>query len=134
MKSLIFAIFSAFVFIHIVGAHPMHSETQESEAALGDNVNLVENPSIEELSQNLSNEELFKALLKMVQTLIKAGKMDKVAEISDQLRNLQKKARLDRCLRAFGSQAICSGNSPFYMWAQVVAKDIVSSNFGIIFF
>ena len=37
--------------------------------------------------------------------------------------------RMAKCLRHFGSRLVCENNTTWFMWAQLLAKDIMSGKY-----
>ena len=77
------------------------------------------------LQRDFSDMEIIK-VVKITGNLISAGNGQKLEDFLRNLRKVVYKRRLAKCVKVFGSESICQNKANFYIWAQQMAKEIMS--------
>ena len=77
------------------------------------------------LQRDFTNTEIIK-VVKITGNLMSAGNGRKLNEFLQQLKALVYKRRLAKCMKVFGSENICQNKANFYIWAQQMARKIMS--------
>ena len=77
------------------------------------------------LLRDLSREELLR-VFNITKQLISIGDKRRLVKFLQYFQKLVYKRRLEKCIKLFSSQNICQNNANFYIWAQNMAKEIMS--------
>ena len=77
------------------------------------------------LLNDLSRVEISR-VVKVTRQLISTGDKRRLVKFLQYFQKIIYKRRLEKCIEIFSSQNICQNNANFYIWAQNMAKEIMS--------
>ena len=80
------------------------------------------------LLRDFSNVEAFK-VMKITKRIMATGDKPKLDKFLRSIRKFVYKRRLAKCVKLFGSKSICQNKANFYVWAQMLAKTIMSGEY-----
>ena len=86
---------------------------------------LIQIPVEGRLQRDFTDTEIIK-VVKITGKLMYNGTSEKLGEFLQHLKRVVYKRRLAKCIKVFGSENICQNKANFYIWAQQMAKEIMT--------
>ena len=76
-----------------------------------------------------NTDEEARDFVRLIQHFALAKDVDSLVQLRTWYMNTLFATRMKRCIRLLHSRGVCENNVGFYIWAQLLAKDIMSGKF-----